>query len=318
MASDNINTIAQIIFGIAIVILIYIMTLVILNIDSLTASKDIKVTPRDTTIIVDGYGTASYLANKSYNTINPFVDDFKKIGRSINTYGGAQFTYQMWIKMEDSNNNNYADQVLLLKGDNSKYKVGYYDLKSRRLINNDIVNDYMIKCPLIKFGSSYKELIVEFNTNRNINYQTSIKMNPESDPISKRNALSLLPLNWYLFTFIFEDNFSTIDTMENGIKFSFFLNDFPYHVVTATTDPILRGNFLKQNEGNIYILPGMLNANDFIKMGNIKYYNYALSQSEIAQHYANGPPKHSAFISQVKVPKPAYLSAYNKMDIYNY
>lgn len=318
MPADNINTVAQVIFGLVVVILLYVITLVVLNIDTLVASKDVKVSPRETSMIIDGYATASYLANKSYNTINPFVEDFRKIGRSINTHGGAQFTYQFWIKMEDSDNANYVNQVLLLKGDNQKYKVGFYDIETNKLSNNDITSDYMIKCPLIKFGTSYRDLVVQFNTNRDINYTTNIKMNPEADPISKRNALSLLPLNWYLFTFVFEDNFSSLESTENGIKFSFFMNDFPYHVVTATSDPKLRGNFLKQNEGDIHILPGMNSVNDFIKMGNVTYYNYALSHNEISQVFAKGQPKHSAFMSDKKVSKPAYLSAYNKMDIYNY
>lgn len=315
---DNINTAAQIIFGIVVIILLYVITLVVLNIDSLVASKDVKVTPRETTIIIDGWATASYLSNKSFNTINPFVEDFRKIGKSINTHGGAQYTYQFWMKLEDTNNANYVNQVLLLKGDNKKYKVGFYDIQTHKLIDNTYNNDYMIKCPLVKFGDSYRDLVVEFNTNREINYKTVIKMNPEADPISKRNALSLLPLNWFLFTFVFEDNFSTLDTTENGIKFSFYLNDFPYHSVAASSEAQLRGNFLRQNEGDIHILPGMKTVNDFIKMANIKYYNYALSQKEIAKHFAQGPPKHSAFETEKKVPKPAYLSAYNKMDIYNY
>jgi hypothetical protein len=316
--SENINIAAQVIFGIVVIILLYVITLVILNIDSLVSSKSIKVVPREMSVVIDGYATASYLAKKSYNTINPFVEDFVKIGRSINTHGGAQFTYQFWFKMEDTDNQNIKNQVLLLKGDTSKYKVGFYDMINNQLVNNDIKNDYVIKCPLIRFGSSYKEIVVEFNTNRTVNYKSIIRMNPEADPISKRNALSLLPINWYLFTFIFEDNFSTLDSSENGIKFTFFMNDFPYHSVTPSSDPILRGNFLKQNEGNLTILPGMSTAVDFIKMGNVKYYNYALNQKEITKQFTQGPPKHSAFDSVKKVPKPAYLTAYNKMDIYNY
>jgi hypothetical protein len=117
---------------------------------------------------------------------------------------------------------------------------------------------------------------------------------------------------------VFEDNFSPLEVTENGIKFSFYLNDFPYHTVNGSTDPVLRGNVLKQNEGGLHVLPGTSGTNDFIKVANIKYMNYALTQNEISKEYARGPPKHSAILVSKNLAKPAYLTAYNKMDIYNY
>lgn len=316
--NDNLNMVIQIIFGLVVIILIYVVTLVVLNIDALVASKSIIVKPRETTLVIDGWANASPLANKSYNTINPFVDDFRKIGKSINSNGGAQFTYQFWIKIEDINPENFKNQVLLMKGDNMKYKVGLYDFNTKKKISDNKTEDYMIKCPLIKFGESYRDLIVEFNTNKNINYSTRIKSKGEVDPIARRNALSLLPINWYLFTFVFEDNFSPLEVTENGIKFSFYLNDFPYHIVNASTEPLLRDNFLKQNEGGLHILPGMKTVNDFIKLANIKYTNYAMTQDEVMKEYSKGPPKHSAILVSQNIAKPSYLTAYNKMDIYNY
>ena len=322
MPGPDLMTTAQIIFGLVVVLLIYIITLVVLNIDNVVESRSITVAPKEKTLIIDGYANSSYLAKRSYNTVNPFVEDFRKLGRSINTHGGAQFTYQFWIKMEDLTVSNYQNQVLILKGDNQKYKIGIYDNKHdpKKYTKVDEKGaDYYIKSPLIKFGSSHKEIIVEFNTNRDINYRTRVSMKSDTeDPIGKRNVLSLLPLNWYLFTFVFEDNFSLVDTAENGIKFSFYINDFPYHVVNASSDPKLHNNFLRQNEGNLHILPDMAGINDFIKMGNLMYYNYALSQSEISGIYSKGQPKHSATFKEGKEPKPAYISAYNKMDIYNY
>lgn len=316
--NDNLTNVIQIIFGLVVLILIYVVTLVVLNIDSLVASKSIIVKPRETTLVIDGWANASPLSNRSYNTINPFVDDFRKIGKSVNSHGGAQFTYQFWIKIEDINPENFKNRVLLMKGDTKKYKVGLYDFNSRKLISKDAVADYMIKSPLIKFGDSYKDMIVEFNTNKNIKYSTRIKSKGEVDPIARRNALSLLPLNWYLFTFVFEDNFSPMEVTENGIKFTFYLNDFPYHSVNGSTDPVLRDNALKQNEGGLHVLPGTTTTGDFIKLANIKYMNYAVSQKEISDAYAKGPPKHSAILVSQNIAKPSYLTAYNKMDIYNY
>jgi hypothetical protein len=62
----------------------------------------------------------------------------------------------------------------------------------------------------------------------------------------------------------------------------------------------------------------MKTVNDFIKLANIKYYNYAVDHASVMSEYSKGPPKHAATLVAQNVAKPAYLSAYNKMDIYNY
>lgn len=315
---STLNTVIQVIFGIVVVAILYVITLIVLNVDNIVSQKSVVVRPRETTTIIDGWANSSYLAKMSFNTINSFSDNFRKIGKSINTSGGAQFTYQFWMRIENTDNEAFKNQVILLKGDNRKYKTALYDIESKKLLTNDNKTDYMIKCPLIKFGNSYKELEVQINTNKNISYNIPIRSTSSADASMRQNVLSLLPLNWFLFTFVFEDNYSTIDTTENGIKFNFYLNDFPQHSIQASSDISLRNNFLKQNEGGLHILPTMNNANDFIKLANIRYYNYALSHKEVASVYARGPPSHSAVLVSKNKSKPAYLSAYNKMDIYNY
>ena len=315
---STLNTVIQVIFGIVVVAILYVITLIVLNVDNIVSQKSVVVRPREMTTIIDGWANSSYLAKMSFNTINSFSDNFRKIGKSINTSGGAQFTYQFWMRIENTDNEAFKNQVILLKGDNRKYKTAYYDIDTKKLMTNDTSVDYMIKCPLIKFGNSYKELEVQINTNKNISYNIPIRSTSSADGSMRQNALSLLPLNWFLFTFVFEDNYSTLDSAENGIKFNFYLNDFPQHSIQASSDILLRNNFLKQNEGGLHILPAMNNANDFIKLANIRYYNYALSHKDVAGVYARGPPSHSAVFTSKKSTKPAYISAYNKMDIYNY
>ena len=316
---STLNTVIQVIFGIVVVAILYVITLIVLNVDNIVAQKSVVVRPREMTSIIDGWANSSYLAKMSFNTINSFSDNFRKIGKSINTSGGTQFTYQFWMRIENTDNEAFRNQVILLKGDNRKYKTALYEIgETNPLLTSDTSSDYMIKCPLIKFGNSYRELEVQINTNKNINYKIPIRSTSSADASVRQNVLSLLPLNWFLFTFVFEDNYSTLDSAENGIKFNFYLNDFPSHPVNASSDITLRKNFLKQNEGGLHILPTMNNSNDFIKLANIRYYNYALSHKEVAGVFARGPPSHSAVLVSKNKTKPAYLSAYNKMDIYNY
>lgn len=313
----NMNMVLQIVLGLIIVIIVYVVTLVVLNIDSLIVHNTHRVKPRESTLVLDGYAPISYLGYKSYNTFNPYAENFRKIGKSLNSMGGAQFTYQFWIKIEDPNDALFKDFVIFMKGDNRKYKLGLYDSDSRQLMSQ-VPADYVISCPLIKFVDNYRHLRVQFNTVKSPLTSIDINMNPNTGGMSRRNALSLLPLNWYLLTFIFEDNFSYQTANENGINFKFFLNDFPYQENGASDSPALRNNTLKQNDGDLFLVPNPPEAGGFLKIGNIKYFNYALDAEEIKATYRGGPPTKNAMESDQPAVKPPYLTAYNKIDVYNY
>lgn len=307
----------QIVLALVIVVVLYIITLIVLNVDSITAKKSHLVKPQESTLIVDGHAPVTYLAHKSYNTANPNAEDFMKLGKSINTIGGSQFTYQFWIKVEDPTDALFKDLVVLLKGDVRKYKMGLYDMNTQQL-QKTVPPDYMIACPLIKFVDSYRSLRVQFNTQNSPMTYIDINMTPNEGGMSRRNALSLLPSSWYMFTFILEDNVSYANVQENGINFQFWLNDFPYQVNGASDTPKLRFNSLKQNDGDLFLFPSPPSSGSFMKLGNIKYYNYALEGGEIASAFRSGPPTKSAEVTPSGNDKPAYLSAYNKIDIYNY
>jgi len=313
----NMSMVVQIVLALVIVIILYIVTLVVLNIDAIVVKNSTKVKPHETTMIISGHAPVAYLGNKSYNTYNSFADNFKKIGKSVNTTGGSQFSYQFWLKIDDPNDKLFQDLVVLLKGDKRKYKIGLYnaDTLKRELI---LPSSNVIACPLIKFNKSYRDITVQFGTANSPITSININMNPNDPGEGRRNLLSLLPLNWYLFTFVFEDNFSYVSGNENGINFKFWVNDIPYQENTASDNPELRNNTLKQNDGDLFILPNPPESGNFMKLGNIKYCNYALEGEEIKKTYQGGPPTTSAIERDQGTQKPTYLSAYNKIDIYNY
>jgi hypothetical protein len=317
MVAMNMRMIVQILLALVIIIILYIVTLVILNIDSLIVKQSSIVKPHETTNIITGYAPVSYLGNRSFNTFNAFANNFKKIGKSVNTTGGSQFSYQFWIKIDDPNDALFKNLVLLLKGDKRKYKIGIYDSETFQK-NKVIPADYVIASPMIKFVDSYRHLNVQFGTINSPITSIDINMSPNDTGDSRRNLLSLLPLNWYLFTFVFEDNFSYMSGSENGINFKFWVNDIPYQENTASDSPELRYNTLKQNDGDLFILPNPPDgSNNFMKMGNIKYYNYAVDAKDIKYAFSKGPPTISVLEIEQGSPKPAYLTAYNKIDIYN-
>jgi len=320
MAVFSFSNILQVVIALIIILILYIITLVVLNIDSIVTGVDVTVKPNEQIKVFQGYANVSTLLNKQWNTVKQFATNFIKIPRSVNTPGGAQFTYQFWIKINDANDIYYKNLPILLRGDSNPYKIGVYPKDSQKTgLVQTYPADAYIRCPLIQFDNSWRNLIVKFNTFNHPLTEIPIRMNPEGGAGVRRNLLSLLPANWYLMTFIFVDNYSIVNSVENGIKFQFYLNDVLYQTNSASTEMALRNNYLKQNDGNLYLLPNTSVTNgDFMSLGNLSYMNYAPDVEEIRSTFNRGPPSFPVQFTKDEDYKPAVLSAYNKLDIYNY
>jgi hypothetical protein len=280
----------QFLLAFIIVLILYVITLIVLSVDALVSVPSYKVRPREQVSIKTGNNSSALLAKSRFNTIFPFVKgNFARIPRSVNGSTGAQFTYQFWMKINDPKESNFKDLVLLLKGDDKKYKIGYYNPGGDMSLLTERTEGpkYMIKSPLIKFKNSYKNLVVELNTNKHPDVQIQIDLGRSDKETQRKNLLSFLPLDWFLMTFVFEENYSLSEGTENGIRFTFYINDIPYHSVSGSTSPILRNNFLKQNDGDLYILPNHESKTDILTMGDIKYFNYAKTDAEVRQDFEN-------------------------------
>ena len=312
------NIFIQIAAGVILTYIIYLVVLVVLNLNKLVQPINRTVSQKDKTSIIDGYANAGALSSRSYNTTNFLMDDYRKLGRSINE-NGASFTYQFWGKFEDLDSQYFTDRIILLKGDKRKFKVGLYN-RDTGALEDTKKPDHTIACPLIKFVDSYKHLKVTFNTNNDPYTSVSIKMNEEGGMIGRRNLLSLFGMDkWFLLTFVFEDNISTISGKPNGINFRFWVNDILYNEQLASTNPHLKNNTLKQNDGKLHLFPqGRMENGKFMILGNVKYFNYALDREEIQKIFNAGNPTKPAVLDDFGLAKPAFLSSYNKIDIYNY
>jgi hypothetical protein len=274
----------QILLAFLVVLILYVITLIVLSVDALLIVPSYKVKQREESVIRTGNASSAVLAKTRFNTIFPFAKgNYVKIPQSVNGSTGAQFTYQFWLKVNDTNDDNFKDLVLLLKGDDKKYKTGFYEMGGEMNLIQDSQESpkYMIKCPLIKFKDSYKNMVVEFNTNKHPDVQIEINMDKKDDDMRRKNLLSLLPLDWFLMTFVFEENYSQTEGTENGIRFTFYINDIPFQSNSGSTDLILRNNFIKQNDGDLFILPNHDTKNDILTMSDIKYFNYAKTDSDV-------------------------------------
>lgn len=313
-----ISPLVQVIIGVVIVTILYIMTLVFLDIEKIVDLPTNVVVSKETTVILSGKGPLAQIANKRYNTQNQYATNFKKCARSLNTRGGRQFSYQFWVKIDETSDNIYKDMIILMQGDIRKYKKGYYNMTGN---NSQIATkpaDHAIFCPMIKFGKSFREIIVKINTLRTMETSFTITSSNVATTASRSNIFSLLPLNWYMMTFTFEDNIDPNSGFENGIRFRFWLNDIQVADENATTNPVLLNNSIQDNYGDLHLFPNVVTTMNSAQFGNFIYYNYAVQPEDIAKMYINGPPTNDMEDIRQVENKPAIISAYNKIDMYNY
>ena len=194
-----------------------------------------------------------------FNTSNDKVSNYVKVPVSINNDGGSQYSYSFWLNKKPSAE--YEDRIILLKG-----------------LKND--EDISIKSPLIKFGESSKELVIEFNTAKNDNNRIVIGENNNIFDITTGDV-------WYLVTIVFKDSVNSVTNFENGVEVLVYLNgsliDSGYQ---------FKNDSLKINDAPLYILPSIKDKTHYnlnSSVSDIMYHNYALSQYEIEKIYKEGP-----------------------------
>lgn len=310
--------VTQIGLGVLIVYIVYLIALFIMREDKLVAS-DTKNTSNTDNLIIDGYTRSSAVANISFNTINPHVSNYTALHRSYNRVGGAQFTYSFWLFVNSaaSGRGAYGDGLkgkdIFLRGDRREYT---YQKRSPSQLENGVDEimeertDTLIKCPRIRFGDDSNDIVIEFNTQDDIDHRVSMASQVHDNDVTIRhNLMSLMTNRWVLLTVTFEDNVPVND-FENGIIVRFFVNDILYftHRVTST---------LRQNRGNLFLFPG--GEIPGCSIANLRYMNYAAGFKEVKRLYEKGRPSHQANLGTIDsgIGAPLYISEYNKLDLYN-
>jgi len=312
---------------------VYAFSLWLLNKEALVSDPNSVRPPKMTAKILDGYAESTILAQASWSTINRDAYNYVTLPRSYNRKGGAQFSYSMWIRLRDTSAPNVAGKTLFMRGDPTSYKWHTYQKNPGSSLTEVVSkhNDVMIKCPRVRFGRTFDEIIVEFNTLTDPSGSITITPDAQPSPIAqggnaytssagvepslRRNAVQLMQGRWALLTFTFEDNIA-INEFEDGIMVRFYLNDLLY--TTSTSRSALR-----QNNGDFLICPSLgadlggeqkINGATF---GDMSYHNYALGLPLVRELYTKGPPTKAAVIQSGGLGEPLYLSEYNKLDVYN-
>lgn len=310
----------QVVIAVVLLFLVYALVLWLIGKPAVVANPldQRRVRPKESTTIVKGYAPSARLANLAFNSNNAFDrENFRKMPRSVNTMGGAQFSYGFWIKLETTDDNAFKDRILLLKGDARRFKTATYDPETNRRLDQKPA-DYVVACPMISFGDSYRHFRIMLNTTAHPQTRIDVRTHAGADAgLSRRNVLSLLPLKWHLLTFTFEDGVSPSTGHENGVRVRVWLDDFMIQESSATTHSLLHNSALRQNDGHLFVLPDAP-ADKLLQMGDVTYYNWALDASDVANAFRRGAPKQAMEVSpDAGKQAPPYLSAFNKIDIYN-
>lgn len=195
---------------------------------------------------------------------NPLKKDNIDFHNSINLKGGAQFSYSFWLNKNKENE--LKGLPIIHKGD------------------RDEISDSDVACPLIKFGDDSKQLIIEFNTNKDKDRNDGTYRNNSRAKITVKNELFDITDtdSWFLITVVFQDSQDFNTKFDNGINVKVYLND-----TLMVTNNEYKNQVLVLNKSPLYILPkySSSNSSNSAELADIVYYNYALQQPEIKKIY---------------------------------
>lgn len=308
-SSTVFNKILQIVVGLLVLYIIYIVSLVALRSDKLGMDTALDMNKKQMVTILEGYAESSQISGLRgiFNTAVETAYDYVPIRPSVNLKGGAQFTYSLWMYAggEDYVGSGYPGKTIFIKGDSTMYNFKVYQPANSAVATPK--RDVVSYCPMLVFGANRMEFTIRFNTLHNMDERFEIKRLATANSVMRHNVMSLFEKKWVMLTMSFEDNMP-INDFENGILIKFYVNDVLYQT----------GRFksaLKQNSGNLYTFPNGTVTD--CRISNFNYFNYAVTPDEVRRLAERGPSDKPLRSVTQSFLSPSWLSDYNRLDIYN-
>jgi hypothetical protein len=290
-----------------------------------------------------------------YNTKNRAHEKYRDISPSINQQGGAEYTYNFWLYVDQSRiqqlNNDYnKDILLILKGEKQFYYNNNFNYNCMFKSGESGNNRHPIlltKNPLIRLSSDGKNLAVDYN---NIlspeSYQNNSKYN-RCDSVDNnkpwwdrnKNMIGVYDIEfsskWFMVTVVMKEIADNNNILtKNRAICRIYINGLlvfenKLETIYGSNQDIYSATF-KNNNSPLYINPifnmksggvsgrsesaattkktqnipyfdistakydekyNTDNPNDIsgiVKMGDLKYYNYALEDDAINQLFRTG------------------------------
>lgn len=250
-----------------------------------------------------------------YNTSDPTQLSYKNIKPSINQEGGAEYSYNFWLNVDQTeiNNTNKNDIILFLKGEKNLY---YNNKSNFNCANTFVPNNPIIltKNPLVRLSADGKKIGVEYNNiynsdsfqhgskYKNCNYIDKNNWNNKN-----KNILGIYDIEfnnkWFMVTIVMKEvsdnnnimslNRASCKLYVNGIKL------LDKKVETKYNNNRYSATF-KNNASHFYINPRIgtdiiavspyyqVPNENLLRMADVKYYNYAINDEMIAALYNKG------------------------------
>ena len=256
-----------------------------------------------------------------FNTSDPSELNYKNIKPSINQEGGAEYTYNFWLNIDQEkivspSNTPQKDIILFLKGEKNLY---YNSRTNFNCANNLTQNPPIIltKNPLVRLSGDGKRIAVDYNNiYSSDSYQHGSKYNNCSyidtgaDWNNKnKNALGIYNIEfnnkWFMVTIVMREvadsnnilslNRASCKMYVNGVKL------LDKKVETKYANNRYSATF-RNNASHLYINPLIDNTiikdtmNPYkkvttgtaLRMADAKYYNYAINEEMITSLYNKG------------------------------
>ena len=254
-----------------------------------------------------------------YNTIDKTQLNFKDIKPSINQDGGAEYSYNCWLfidqdKIAEYNDDGKKDIILFLKGEKNLYynnKSNYNCGNANSTTNNPVI---ITKNPLVRLSGDGQRIAVEYNNIYNTDsYQhgstyKNCNTLSSTNEWNKRNKNMLgiydIKFNnkWFMVTIVMKEVSDSANVLSiNRASCKMYINGtklLDKKVETKYVNKIYSATF-KNNSSPFYVNPLIsdiktvspyhkVTTGNVLKMSDIKYYNYAINEDMITSLYNKG------------------------------
>lgn len=278
----------QVIFAVALVILLFIVGFTIYNMEFLKAIQSSGLV-KNKVEIFKGVKDLKQISGEVYNTQDKASGSYREIVPSYNQKAGAEYSYNFWLyidksqyadcKSSDSSTSDpgFTKSSLADKNQTILFMKGVPTATSYKNICGQNKNDVMVKNPLVKLEQCGNNLTVEFNT-----MQSTDAINENSPNVCGQNGswkdanshkitLSGLTLGdpdqrfdrkWNMFSIIIQDTFpSDPYPIRNKVRCRIYVNgllelDRYVDGKLSTADRTEKTpTVLKFNKGHLHINP---------------------------------------------------------------
>ena len=267
-------------------------------------------------------GTYDFSNNEvKYNTSDPTQLNFKDIKPSINQEGGAEYSYNFWLNVNQdaisgTSGSIDKDIILFFKGEKNFYYNNKTNFNCANVltVSNPVI---LTKNPLVRLSGDGKRIAVEYNNIYNSDsYQHGSKYtncryinSPTVWNNKNKNILGIYDIEfnnkWFMVTIVMKEvadgnnilslNRASCKLYVNGIKLLDRKVETKYGMTRYSAT-------FKNNASHFYINPIIgkeiiaLNLNPYhkvttetaLRMADVKYYNYAINDDMITSLYNKG------------------------------